>query len=189
MSLFTFSLDLCQKCQKFWRSHANVLIGSLPHNWVIYQNVCLTMFSEILRSQMLSHNRRKQTSIFSSGSSGRVREGPRNMKSMWLPLAAIFFMTYFHRTRGGAMATSAPPRSATDFILPWLTQRFQLSEHSLKKKSCTEVIDIYGDNGARIVGSALGRSFKRIHSHHSANLRLYFTTIAHVSKRKPTKFN
>ena len=44
----------------------------------------------------------------SSGSSGRVRGGgPRNMKSMRLPLAAIFFMTYFHRTRG-AMAPSPP---------------------------------------------------------------------------------
>ena len=31
------------------------------------------------------------------------------MKSMRLPLAAIFFITYFHRARGGAMAPSAPP--------------------------------------------------------------------------------
>ena len=46
--------------------------------------------------------------IYSSGSSGRVRGGPRNMKSMGPPLAAIFFMTYFHRARG-AMAPSAPP--------------------------------------------------------------------------------
>ena len=38
---------------------------------------------------------------FSSGSSGRVGEGPRNMKSMRLPLAAIFFMTNFYRDRGG----------------------------------------------------------------------------------------
>ena len=30
------------------------------------------------------------------------------MKSMRAPSAAIFFMTYFHRTRG-AMAPSAPP--------------------------------------------------------------------------------
>ena len=43
---------------------------------------------------------------FSSGSSGRVRGGLRNMKSMWPPLAAIFFMTYFHRARGGPW----PPR-------------------------------------------------------------------------------
>ena len=44
--------------------------------------------------------------ISSSGSSGRVRGGPRNMKSMRPPSAAIFFMTYFHRARGGH---SAPP--------------------------------------------------------------------------------
>ena len=52
-------------------------------------------------------------STVSSGSSGWVR-GARNMKSMRPPLAAIFFMTYFHRA-GGAMAPSAPlPGSATD---------------------------------------------------------------------------
>ena len=27
--------------------------------------------------------------------------GPRNMKSMWPPLAVIFFMTYFYRDREG----------------------------------------------------------------------------------------
>ena len=31
------------------------------------------------------------------------------MKSMWPPLVAIFFMTYFHRTGGGGMAPSASP--------------------------------------------------------------------------------
>ena len=36
------------------------------------------------------------------------RGGPRNMKSMWPPLTAIFFMTCFYRA-GGAMAPSAPP--------------------------------------------------------------------------------
>ena len=46
----------------------------------------------------------------SSGSSGRVRGGPRNMKSMRPPSVAIFFMTYFYRARGG-MAPSAPPGS------------------------------------------------------------------------------
>ena len=30
------------------------------------------------------------------------------MKSMWPPLAAIFFMTYLYRA-GGTMAPSAPP--------------------------------------------------------------------------------
>ena len=47
--------------------------------------------------------------FFSSGSSGRVRGGPRNMKSMRLPLAAIFFMTYFHRARGGPWPPRPPP--------------------------------------------------------------------------------
>ena len=36
------------------------------------------------------------------------RGGPRNMKSMWPPLAAIFLMTYFYRA-WGAMPPSAPP--------------------------------------------------------------------------------
>ena len=41
-------------------------------------------------------------------------EGARNMKSMWPPLAAIFFMTCLYRAGGGgAMAPSAPPGSAT----------------------------------------------------------------------------
>ena len=36
-----------------------------------------------------------------SGSSGRVRRGARNIKSMQPPSVAIFFMTYFHRAGGG----------------------------------------------------------------------------------------
>ena len=49
----------------------------------------------------------------SSGSSGRVRGGPRNMKSMRPPSAAIFFMTYFYRARGGPWPPWPPPGSAT----------------------------------------------------------------------------
>ena len=49
----------------------------------------------------------------SSGSSGRVRGGPRNLKSMRPPLVAIFFMTYFHRARGGPWPPRPPPGSAT----------------------------------------------------------------------------
>ena len=37
------------------------------------------------------------------------------MKSMWLPLAAIFFMTYLYRA-GGPMAPSHPPGSTTATI-------------------------------------------------------------------------
>ena len=58
----------------------------------------------------------------SSGSSGRVRGGARNMKSMQLPSVAIFVMTYFHRA-GGAMAPSPPldpllenQRNGIDFV-------------------------------------------------------------------------
>ena len=42
--------------------------------------------------------------------------GARNTKSMWSPLAAIFFMTYFYRA-GGGMAPSSPPGSATGVFL------------------------------------------------------------------------
>ena len=53
----------------------------------------------------------------SSGSSGQVRGGARNMKSMWLSWAAIFFMTYFHRAGGGGNAPLAPPGYATTNII------------------------------------------------------------------------
>ena len=51
-----------------------------------------------------------KATVLSSGSSSRVRGRgePRDMKSMWPPLVAIFFMTYFYRA-GGGMAPSAPP--------------------------------------------------------------------------------
>ena len=50
--------------------------------------------------------------INSSGSSSQVREGPRNMNSMWSPLAAIFFMTYFNRT--GGLWSPQPPGSTIE---------------------------------------------------------------------------
>ena len=53
------------------------------------------------------------TFLVSSGSSGRIRGGPRNTKSMWSPLVAIFFMTYFHRAGGGGHGPLGPPGSAT----------------------------------------------------------------------------
>ena len=43
----------------------------------------------------------------SIGSSGRVEGGARNMKSMWSPLAAIFFMTCLYRA-GGAWPLGTP---------------------------------------------------------------------------------
>ena len=47
-----------------------------------------------------------------SGSSGRVR-GPRNMKSVWPPLVAIFFMTYFYRA--GGHAPLSPPSTTQKY--------------------------------------------------------------------------
>ena len=47
----------------------------------------------------------------------RQVRGARNMTSVRPPLAAIFFMTYFHRAGGGGMAPSAPPPgSATESV-------------------------------------------------------------------------
>ena len=54
----------------------------------------------------------KSLKIPSSRSSGRVKGEARNMKSMWLPLAAIFFITNFYRP-GGPWPLS-PPGSTTD---------------------------------------------------------------------------
>ena len=46
----------------------------------------------------------------SSGSSGGVSGGPRNMNCMRAPSAAIFFMTYFYRAGGGGpMSPSSDP--------------------------------------------------------------------------------
>ena len=42
------------------------------------------------------------------GSSDRVG-GPGNMKSMWPPLAAIFFMIDFHRAGGHGPLAPSPP--------------------------------------------------------------------------------
>ena len=51
----------------------------------------------------------------------RPGKGVRNMKSMWLPLAAIFFMTYFHRAGGrGSHGPLAPS---------WICYRYS-GEHS-----------------------------------------------------------
>ena len=41
------------------------------------------------------------------------RGGARNMKSMWPPLAAIFFMTYLYRAGGAWPPLGTPPGSTT----------------------------------------------------------------------------
>ena len=73
----------------------------------------------------------------SSGSSGRVRGGRKNMKSMRPPLVAIFFMTYFYRTGGGGAWPPRPPGSATELhhalwnkSRQWLIQDFS---HGLER--------------------------------------------------------
>ena len=50
-----------------------------------------------------------------SASDPAVGWGARNMKSMWPPLAAIFFMTCLYRAGGGhgPLGTPPPPGSAT----------------------------------------------------------------------------
>ena len=66
--------------------------------------------------------------MVSSGSSGQVRGGrARNMKSMQPPLAAIFFMTYFHRAGGGGHGPLSPP---PDPLLMVLVRRCRFSVHS-----------------------------------------------------------
>ena len=47
------------------------------------------------------------------------KRGPRNMKSMQLPSAAIFFMTFFliFSRAGGGWSPRSPPRSATENFL------------------------------------------------------------------------
>ena len=56
------------------------------------------------------------------------------MKSMRPPSVTIFFMTYFHRAGGGAMAPSAPPGSATvtfqnsSFLSFWYLIKLSISK-------------------------------------------------------------
>ena len=71
--------------------------------WVMY----LILMSALCLLKIFLRNKH------SSGSSGRVRGEPRNMKSMRPPSAAIFFMTYFYRAEGGH-GPLGPPGSATE---------------------------------------------------------------------------
>ena len=63
----------------------------------------------------------------SSRSSGRIEGGgPRNMKSIFPPLAAIFLMTYFYRTGGGG---AWPPRPPWIRYYPPLTRMTDVSKN------------------------------------------------------------
>ena len=64
--------------------------------------------------------------------SGRGGEGARNMKSIRLPQAAIFFMTYFYRTVGGGMPPPPYPLLTKDCIVPYFVKFFENS-HKIKK--------------------------------------------------------
>ena len=66
------------------------------------------MYNDTRMHEQISHH-------FSIGSSGWVGEGERNMKSMWPPLAAIFFMTYLYRAGGPWPPRHPPPGSTTAF--------------------------------------------------------------------------
>ena len=76
--------------------------------------------------------------VTSSGSSGLVGEGLRNMKSMWLPLEEILFMTSFYRTMGrgggdGPLLSGSPTgHGALNYPLMWLiyVSNFQVSNLS-----------------------------------------------------------
>ena len=82
----------------------------------------------------------------SSGSSVRVGGGggPRNMKSMWPNLVAIFFMTYFYRAGGGH---AWPPRihywqftvSPASLGLPVNSRVYELSHWHLSSPAMLNV--------------------------------------------------
>ena len=83
----------------------------------------------------------KNIVIYSSGSSGQVGEGLKNMKSMLPPLAAIFLMTYFYRAGGGV----APLAS---WIRYWyMKQRKHGQKYPRQWNSfliCTWLLQLYG---------------------------------------------
>ena len=96
----------CQDLSKFQFSREGGVLYQIPEQGVLAnlsKNFALPFSGSPCIADSLSHKKGGS----SSGSSGRVRGGPRNMKSMRLPLAAIFFMTNFY-TAGGAMTPSPP---------------------------------------------------------------------------------
>ena len=71
----------------------------------------------ILLNLIINHKHSNHIGSFRIGSSGRVGGGARNMKSMWPPLAAIFFMTYLYRAWGGHGPLGTLPGSATELTM------------------------------------------------------------------------
>ena len=53
------------------------------------------------------------------------------MKSMQLPLVAIFFMTYFHRAGGGHDPLGPTPESATEVVDKIAYERVNLPKRNL----------------------------------------------------------
>ena len=95
--------------------HWSITVASVPINGWHWEQMLRSWFSVFsLDIDPLKCNGNDWRLLSSSGSSGRVRGGPRNMKSMRPPSAAIFFMTYFH-IAGGGHGPLGPPGSATAF--------------------------------------------------------------------------
>ena len=91
---------------------------------LLFVTTCgLVWSSSVSHNMMLVHlNVPYYRALTSSGSRRRVRRGPRNMKSMKLPLAAIFFMTNFYRARGGARPTRPPQIYYCSFCLVYTVE-------------------------------------------------------------------
>ena len=111
-------------------------------------------------SARLKFNEKKGTRTVgvlpSSGSSGRVRGGLRNMKSMRPPSVAIFFMTYFYRAGGGGHGPLGPP---------WIRYCYHTSNNGLlshRQLTIVCTIDaIYCSHFFRIQGRTLRRRHSR----------------------------
>ena len=88
----------------------------------------------------------------SSGSSGRVRGGARNMKSMWPSLVAIFFMTYFYRALGRGAWSLRPP--------PWICYCVPTYSANFFPKTAVEMGTRISANLCMVFKMALGESHK-----------------------------
>ena len=89
----------------------------LPHDVTLFKSVDV-FFITVPTKYCVHAHFNKLPSIGSSGRWGG--RGPRNMKSIWPPSAAIFFMTYLYRAGGGG-GGEWPPRHPLDpLLLPFV---------------------------------------------------------------------